>query len=49
MSTEISVQGASLMLTKEGQIEVMIRSGYPIIYMTTWEERRALKTLRRVS
>jgi SpoVK/Ycf46/Vps4 family AAA+-type ATPase len=36
-------------LAKEREIEVMIRSAYPIIYVTTWEEQRALKTLHRVS
>jgi ATP-dependent 26S proteasome regulatory subunit len=50
MSTEIPThETAALTLSKEREIEVMIRSGYPIIYMTTWEEQRALETLRRVA
>jgi len=49
MSTETSAHATSMVQTKERQIEILIRSSYPIIYVTTYEERRALATLRRVS
>jgi ATP-dependent 26S proteasome regulatory subunit len=51
MHNEISVVQTipASTFAKERQIEILVRSGYPIIYVTTWEERRALETLRRVA
>jgi ATP-dependent 26S proteasome regulatory subunit len=33
----------------KSRIEVLIRAHYPILYVTTWEEERALNTLREVA
>ena len=50
MSTPMSDQEQTPNVqTKEEELEIMIRSGYPIIYITTWEEHRALETLHRVA
>lgn len=31
------------------EIEVLIRAKYPILYLVTWEERRAIETIREVA